>query len=402
MGAESGEVVPLIEVGVLSVGSFDATDRAAISEALATAGRRLEDSFPQFRWSFQKVRHADVSSTDPQEPSYLLQHAAEQRDISGWDFVILITSADLIGHYRPFALAVLSRPLDAAVISTSRIDPLEPGEESAERDRTSLVSERLATLMLQAVAHLGGLDQDEHEDNLLYHPATAQQLDEMQKLDIEQQEALVENLRAVADLRLEETGGRRSAFGFYLQAAWINRGEIADAILAARPWQFPHRLSRLTTAAVSTVAVLLMTAEAWDLGLNLIPAQLVGLIVIALLATTLFVILRQQLLLRRAPRLTEQTVVTRFAAFGIVFSGMLTTWTAMVLLALLASTLLYSDELIAEWAPAALAGPEEVGRMVRTQMSLFAASVGIMIGSLGASFEDQHFFRHIIFVDEEI
>ena len=35
-------------------------------------------------------------------------------------------------------------------------------------------------------------------------------------------------------------------------------------------------------------------------------------------------------------------------------------------------------------------------------MSAFVASVAILIGALGASFEEQHYFRHVIFVDEEI
>jgi len=33
---------------------------------------------------------------------------------------------------------------------------------------------------------------------------------------------------------------------------------------------------------------------------------------------------------------------------------------------------------------------------------MFVASVGMVTGALGASFEDQHCFRHMTFVDEEI
>jgi hypothetical protein len=76
-------------------------------------------------------------------------------------------------------------------------------------------------------------------------------------------------LKEIADQRLEESSqGRTNPVRFAFRAAWLNRRELAEAILAARSWQFPIRLSRLTIASVSTLVILLLTAEAWDLGLS--------------------------------------------------------------------------------------------------------------------------------------
>jgi len=35
-------------------------------------------------------------------------------------------------------------------------------------------------------------------------------------------------------------------------------------------------------------------------------------------------------------------------------------------------------------------------------LSAFVASLGLLIGAFGASFEDQYYFRHVTHVDEEL
>ncbi len=46
-----------------------------------------------------------------------------ERNIKRWDYTIVVTGADLIGHYKVDALAAVSRTFESAVISTVRIDP---------------------------------------------------------------------------------------------------------------------------------------------------------------------------------------------------------------------------------------------------------------------------------------
>src|SRR5690606_5787695 len=107
-------------------------------------------------------------------------------------------------------------------------------------------------------------------------------------------------LAAVADPRIEEssTQGLTSAH-FYARAVWQNRRGVLESVFRARPWQFPFRLSKLTTAAASTMTVLLITAEAWELGMTQSPVVLTILSVLALLATSWFVLMRQRVLSRR-------------------------------------------------------------------------------------------------------
>ena len=71
----------------------------------------------------------------------------------------------------------------------------------------------------------------------------------MTRFDERELAALDAAFASVADTRLEERETSvMTGLQFALRAAAINRGEIVEAVRAARPWEFPQRLSRLTTA----------------------------------------------------------------------------------------------------------------------------------------------------------
>ena len=120
---------------------------------------------------------------------------------------------------------------------------------------------------------------------------------------------------------------------------------------------------------MSALLLLLVTAEVWDVGMSQSAAQVIGLSLFALLLTSIYTLIRQRLLVRRqVGSLSEQTVITNIAIASVVVLGMLTTY-----------GLLFSYVVLAA----------------------FVASLGILIGALGASFEEQYHFRHITYIDEE-
>jgi hypothetical protein len=167
----------------------------------------------------------------------------------------------------------------------------------------------------------------------------------------------------------------------------------------AKPWSFPVRLTRLTTAAVSALLLLLMTAEVWDLGMSQSAVQVSGLSLLALLLTSVYTLLRQQLLMRRhAGSLSEQTVITNIAVTGVVGLGMLTTYGLLFIGVLGLSLLIFRRPVVAGWV-VALGG--EIQAVHYIVLAAFVASLGILIGALGASFEQQYYFRHITYIDEE-
>ena len=390
---------PPIRIGLVLAGRMDARERRLV----LAAGRRLEDDlegwFPRYDWCVEARIRVDIGEFRREESSELLRLAAEVRDTERRDFVLLVTPDELVARYRAFALAALSRPLDAAVLSIARLVPAEDTDTVAD----DVVVDRVATLMTHALAHLAGERPTKNRSGLLHRPDSPRDLDRMTRFDERELAALDTAFGAVADTRLEESGiDHGSRWRFLLRAAAINREEILEAVRAARPWEFPQRLSRLTTAAVSTLAILLMTAESWDLGLSQGWGAVSALALVVLALTTTFVVHRQQLLAVRHRHLTEQLVVTRVAAVAIVVAGLATTWLGILALALLAAVTLFDAPLIAGWASSHALDETGVGLALRLRMAMFCASIGLLIGSLGASFEEQHHFRHVIFVDEEL
>ena len=391
----------LLEIGLIIVGRPDDIDRRAIIAARERMRTFLNEHFPEFIWRIATVSREDVPTAIRHEPSALLQDGSHLRDAEAWDFALMYTSADLISRYKPFALAVISSALDLAVISTNRIDPHTLDSSAPESERFETLTDSLYTLSLHALGHLNGLKQRADDTNLMYRLNAPSALDSMQRLTDGQKARMRENLSKIADLRLEERQGssRFSRARFYLQSAWLNRHEIADALIHARPWEFPVRLMRLSAAALSSMLLLLMTAETWHLAVTQSQQRLWLMLGMTLLITTAFVAYRQRLYIHRNSHdLSEQSVITNVSASLIVFAGMGTMAVLMLLVSFIVSVSLYSPELIDAWTAGAAA---HAGLTQYLLVDLLVTTLGLLIGALGASFEEQHYFRHVVFVDEE-
>jgi hypothetical protein len=166
---------------------------------------------------------------------------------------------------------------------------------------------------------------------------------------------------------------------------WRGRIDILRTIQQAKPWEFPFRLSRLTTAAVSALLVFLMTAEAWELGMSQSPERVMSLSCGALVITSVYILRRQRLLIRREMMpLSEQVVATNVSVIAVVCLGMLTTYGLLFFGALVFSLLFFQPVLVAGWA-ASLHGAVSTRHYLI--LSAFLAACGLLVGALGASFE---------------
>lgn len=392
-----------IEVGLIVAGELDEVDSRAVQQSQQNLQTFFAETFSRFDWSVELVWRRELANGSRIEPTPLIDIAREERDGRDWDFVFVITPADLITHYKPFAFAAISRSVDTAVVSTVRIDPRmeDPAAESHRRIRS--VSHRLAVLIQHSFGHINSLEQTDDASNLMGPIRSVADLDRMVEASFssQQQDDLAKTLKLIADLRLEEVGAarRQGAAAFYLKSAWINRHEIADAVRNARPWQFPVRLNRLTTAAFSTSLILMITAESWDLAARQSLVSLAGFAVAAILATTVYITRRQQLLVRRERRISEQSVITNVSAVSIVFLGMSVTFAITFGLIAAVSALLFHADLIRHWMTLS---DDAVTWKHYGSLAGLVASLAVLVGALGASFEAQHYFRHITFVDEEI
>ena len=392
---------PLIEIGWVVAGPPDGVHRRALDQARDRLLAYLQKSFPGFTWRMPIVRREELVRTNREEPVVLLDYGVAERDAKHWDFAFIVTNADLVSHYKPYALGAPSRAVSVAVMSTARLDRQTAPVATASGERLTTLANRIVALALHLFGHLNGLPHQEDPRGYMYDLQTTDDLDRMTSFTPVHGERLRAMLREVADVRLEEEpeSGRAHPLWFYAQAAWTGRGDIISAIVQAKPWRFPSRLTRLTTTAVSALLLLLVTAEVWELGMSQSVAQVIGLSVCALMLTSIHILLRQRLLVRRqAGSLSEQTVITNVAIVSVVGLGMVTTYGWLFSGVLGLSLLIFRRPVVAGWA-VALGGDIQAFHYV--VLAAFVASLGIFIGALGASFEQEHYFRHITYIDEE-
>jgi len=228
---------------------------------------------------------------------------------------------------------------------------------------------------------------------------TADDLDGMGGFGDEALADLADRMKDVADLRVEEMQApRQGKAGFYARSLWLNRGALPRAILRMRPWSFPLRLRRLTTAAGSALAVLVMTAESWEVAASLSFGTIALLSLVSLTATSTYLLKVQRLLASRGGPLREQRAVSNAGTVIAVGLGMLVTYLGLFAVAWLMAYGLFGDALLERWVGVPGGGLPTL----RMQMAALTASLGVFIGALGASFEPYGYFRHVTQVDDEI
>ncbi len=394
--------VRLIEIGWMIAGRMDREDLQAIFDARIQALAFLKEIFPQFEWRIPVVQRKELVRSPRVEPVDLLEAGTIELEAKHWDFVLVLTSADLESHFKSYTIATPARGLSAAVLSTSRLDPLATFSTATEEERIHAMTRRIFALFMHLLGHLNGLEHQEDPRDFMYDIDTIRDLDAMERYNEEDLEILEEELSEVADIRLEEKdrAAHRPPLLFYIQAIWHNFDDIWNAMLQVEPWTFPIKLTRLTTAAISTLVIMSITAEVWDLGMSLSSYTVLGLSLVSVFTTSYFIVHRQHLLTRRhvIRRLTEQFVITNASIFLTILLGMLTVYLMLFLGTLLLGFTLFRPEIVAEWAPL------QQGHISLRDYMVFAgfvSSFGVFLSALGASFEESTYFKHIAFVDEE-
>jgi len=140
---QSAPRVLRIEVGWIVAGQPDEADYAAVRAARCDVLDLLNRTFSEFSWRMPISRRPELAPGHREESVVLLEVGVTERDSNRLDFGLLITPADLVGHYKPFALAAVSRSLDLAVVSTARIDPEATDEDLPRDERVQVMAARL-------------------------------------------------------------------------------------------------------------------------------------------------------------------------------------------------------------------------------------------------------------------
>ncbi len=383
-------VRPKVEIGWILEGDLPDMERTAARSAAAEMKETLTLYMPQFDWIVGTIDRPSRSSRNRAEPVQLLDASEIDRDRRGWDFTIVVTARELHGREKVRALGVTAGIFATAIASTAFLK--EPS--SSERS----VPPRLHALVMHLFGRLNGLA-FEKSSTWMRRVEEASDLDTMVGFDETALKELSNRMAEVADVRVEEMAGRSpSRSSFYVRSLWQNRGALPRAFLRMRPWSFPLKLRRLTTAAGSTLVVLMMTAESWEVAINLSAAVVVLLSVVAVILTSIYLINVQHLVAGREGPLREQRAVSNAGTVAAVVAGMIVTYASVFLAGWLLAASLFVDPLLAKWTGV----PSGDSAFLRVRLAALAACFSVVIGALGASFEPYGYFRHITQIDDEV
>ncbi|MEL6178979.1 MAG: DUF2391 domain-containing protein [Myxococcota bacterium] len=393
--------LPPIDIGWVLAGQLSPEDWDAVEHARERLRELFQALFPAFDWRMPMVHRREMVRQHRVIPVAMLEAGALEREAAGWDYVFVVTEADLKGHYKPYLFGAPAQAFSVALLSTSRLDPASMGVEATSAERTEVMTRRLVSLAMHMFGHLNHMPHHPDRHDFMFNLHAVSDLDEMENFSSSSISALQKILARVADVRLEEMKdyARGSSLLFGLRVLVQEWREVLASTVEIEPWKFPLRLSRLTTAAVSTVLISINTAEAWDLGMTQSLLSVTLLSLVALFGASAFIIQRQRLLAHRDPRgLSEQRVVSSISIVFAMLLGMATLYAWLFASTLVVAFLLFSPELIQGWAATIHQAPE-VRHYI--ELAAFVASLGLIIGAMGASFEDEDYIRHVAFVDEE-
>ncbi|MGF1511350.1 MAG: hypothetical protein ACFB9M_17805 [Myxococcota bacterium] len=381
---------PAVEVGWVLIKPMHRTDREAVADGLEKLNESLQRCFPRFAFRFKKVGEYSVSDSGITIIE-AMERGARERESKRLDFVFLLTGLDLRAVYGPSAMAATSQTMACAILSTYRIDPEYSEGISGSPARTESLVRRLQHMGLHAFALLNGVRLPSETT-----PADPQALDEPVSWTDVEQDKLASNLALVADPRVEEQE-QVTALGFYLRALWAHPGQVLSTLGQFRPWLLPFRMSRLTAAAFSALLIFMATAEVWQLGLRQRLPSVFAMSATVWLGTSAFIIVRNDLFSIRRMRRSEHSVQLQTSVTLLITLGMFTLYLSLFIVSFTVGQLLYARALLESWAPSI----GEVTWVHRVQVSGIVASLGLLVGALGATFEAQTYFRHVAKVDAE-
>lgn len=168
-----------VEVGWLAIGRLDAVDRDAVVAARDRLLEVVREQLPAFAWKMPLLERADIAQPPREDPITLLEYGVAERDARHWDFVIVVTGADLIGRRKPYALATSSSAVAVATLSTAQVDPHARGELADGARRCEVMTRRLCALALHVLGDLAGVPHDEGAGHAMMQIRDVADLDEL-------------------------------------------------------------------------------------------------------------------------------------------------------------------------------------------------------------------------------
>src|SRR5688572_28090761 len=123
---------PIIEIGWVLAGPVEALTAECAEDAMGRLLAFAGESWPAFEWRQAVVTRQRRGAEHVVEPTALLDLGLVELDAAHWDFVFVVTDAELRTHEKPFALGTPARSYGVAVLSTARLAPPARGKHHGQ------------------------------------------------------------------------------------------------------------------------------------------------------------------------------------------------------------------------------------------------------------------------------
>lgn len=363
---------------------MDVRDREVV-ETYQSACHRLETTltrqFPNFQWEVEFKHQHRFAPRGIIDPLLLLELGVQTKIIKNWDYAIVVVSNALLARSRVQTIGIPSSALETAVLST------------AELDKGERFCDQTIALALHLLGHLWGLEHN--QSGPMFPPENPQGL-RLEPFSASEQTIIIDRLEEVADKRLEEQSKEWNPISFYWRAFWADPKSILIDIWGYAPWRLPLRMGRLTAATAVSLIILILAAEAWEIGVNInVWGVAVGTVAALLMATT-FIYAGQNLgQISRDVGWREQLTRTRIVIYGTVLAGMCAMWGVLFLVSWLTGLMLPNEVLI-QWVKV-----ERITAVMLLRHAAFMALLGILAGALGGNLEEEDRIKTELLYDEE-
>jgi hypothetical protein len=394
--ADSGDGAELrVDVGVLVAQSprGDPEKLRSFAERMVRDGVDRLESATDATWRVHVGKPDPLADGTARRPSEFLDEASLHMVERPYDLVVVVTDVPLVSRNEK-SVPGLASPISRIVVVSTRRFVRVPGDERSRSLDSEAVRWNAATLLLHLLGHvLGASHGGGVMEPFVFDPS---------RRDVPAFDADVrDHLRHVAARVPEEevTRGPLRRLAFHVLSAGRNPGKVLGAIANSRALLLPLSLPKLSTAAVTPTLILVFSAEAWDVGINLTDATAALFAVGSILAATVHLLFVQHLSFprERSHVITEHMALVNVTVFCILALGLIGLFVLVGSIILVIELVVFPPNLMTNWP--SLEDPV-VGFVDLLRTGVFISTIGVLSGALAGGIENRMAVRHLaLFLD---
>jgi len=306
-----------------------------------------------------------------------------------YDLVVVVTDVPLTTREERTVEGLASPIARVVVVSTRRLRR-RPGRETVQALDSAAVHWNAATLLVHLFGHVFGAD---HDDGGVMMPFS---FDPSRRSVPRFDADITQHLRKITT-RIPEEGvsrGRLRRLAFHALSLARNPWTVVSTLLQSRAPLLPFSLPRLSTAAVTPTLILVFSAEAWDVGLNLTNRTTTLFAIGSIIAAAVHLLYVQRLSFprERSQVITEHMALVNVTVFCILVVAMMGLFVLVGSIMLLIELAVFPPNLMTNWP--SLEEPT-VGFTDLIRVGGFISTLGVLSGALAGGIENRMALRHL-------